>query len=85
VLAAEEAATSHHAIAAAVAQGRDDFGIAIDIVARDRDLGFLPIAEERDDFFVPTSRLERPAVRASLEEIERPETRARLRARGLRV
>lgn len=76
-------ASSHHAIAAAVAQGRADFGIAIDIVARDRDLGFLPVAEERYDFFVPTSRLGRPAVRAFLEEIERPETRALLRARGL--
>jgi putative molybdopterin biosynthesis protein len=78
-------ASSHHAIAAAVAQGRADFGIAIDIVARDRGLGFLPLAEERYDFFVATARHDRPAVRAFLEEIELPETRALLRARGLRA
>jgi putative molybdopterin biosynthesis protein len=78
-------ASSHHAIAAAVAQGRADFGIAIDIVARDHGLGFIPIAEERYDFFVRTSRLARPAVRAFLEEIERSETRALLRDRGLRA
>jgi putative molybdopterin biosynthesis protein len=78
-------ASSHHAIAAAVAQGRADFGIAIDIVARDRGLGFLPIAEERFDFFVPTSRLGRPPVRAFLEEVESPATRALLRARGLKA
>ncbi|MBZ5640991.1 MAG: molybdopterin biosynthesis protein, partial [Acidobacteriia bacterium] len=78
-------ASSHHAIAAAVAQGRADFGVAIDIVARDRDLGFLPIAEERYDFFVRKTRLARPAVRAFLEELESAETRALLRARGLRA
>jgi putative molybdopterin biosynthesis protein len=78
-------ASSHHAIAAAVAQGRADFGIAIDIVARDRELGFLPLTEESYDFFVATARRDRPAVRAFLEELERPETRALLRARGLRA
>ncbi len=76
-------ASSHHAVAAAVAQGRADFGIAIDIVARDRGLGFLPLTEERFDFFVPAARRGRPAVSAFLEELERPETRAALRARGL--
>jgi putative molybdopterin biosynthesis protein len=78
-------ASSHHAIAAAVAQGRADFGIAIDIVARDRDLGFLPVAEERFDFFVAAARRERPAVAAFFDELGREETRAALRARGLRA
>ena len=78
-------ASSHHAIAAAVAQGRADFGIAIDIVANDRGLGFLPICEEEFDFVVATSRRDRPAVRALIEEIESPAARAALRARGLRT
>ena len=78
-------ASSHHAVAAAVAQGRADFGIAIDIVASDHDLGFLPIAEERYDFFVREARLGRPAVRAFLEELESPVTRGLLSARGLRA
>jgi len=76
-------ATSHHAIAAAVAQARADFGVAIDVVAHDRGLGFLPIAEERYDFFVRRARRDRAAVRAFIEELERPATRAALRARGL--
>jgi len=76
-------ATSHHAIAAAVAQARADFGVAIDVVARERGLGFLPIAEERYDFFVRRARMDRAAVRALIEELERPATRAALRARGL--
>jgi putative molybdopterin biosynthesis protein len=76
-------ASSHHAIAAAVAQGRADFGVAIDVVARDRGLGFAPIAEERYDFFVRRARRDRAAVRAFIEELERPATRAALRARGL--
>jgi putative molybdopterin biosynthesis protein len=76
-------ASSHHAIAAAVAQGRADFGIAIDIVARDRGLGFLPLCEERYDFFVPRARRQRAAVQAFFEELAHPDTRAALRARGL--
>lgn len=77
-------ASSHHAIAAAVAQGRADFGIAIDIVAQGRGLGFLPIAEERFDLVTTEARRGRPAVRALIEELSSPDTRAALAARGLR-
>jgi len=76
-------ATSHHAVAAAVAQGRADFGVAIDVVARDRSLGFLPVSEERFDFVLASARRDRPAVRAFVAELARPETRAALRERGL--
>jgi putative molybdopterin biosynthesis protein len=77
-------ASSHHAIAAAVAQGRADFGIAIDIVAKERGLGFLPVAEERFDLVTTEARKDRPAVRALLEELASPEARDALAARGLR-
>lgn len=76
-------ASSHHAIAAAVAQGRADFGIAIDIVAKDRGLGFLPLSAERYDFFVPEARRQRPAVQAFFVELDHPDTRAALLRRGL--
>ncbi|WP_206079468.1 molybdopterin biosynthesis protein [Polyangium spumosum] len=76
-------ASSHRAVAAAVAQGRADFGVAIDIVARDRGLGFLPIGEERFDFVVPSARLARTAVRAFLAELASEPARNTLRARGL--
>ncbi len=56
-------AKSHNAVAVAVAQDRADWGMAIDTVARQYGLGFLPLRSERYDFVVPTSRLDRPAVR----------------------
>jgi len=77
-------ASSHHAIAAAVAQGRADFGIAIDIVAKERGLGFLSLKEERFDLVVPTARRDRAGLRALAEELASPEARAALAARGFR-
>ena len=53
---------SHNAVAAAVAQNRADWGMAIASVARQYDLGFIPVQEEHYDFAVPTARLDRPAV-----------------------
>ena len=59
--------TNHNAVAAAVAQGRADWGVAIESVAVANGLGFLPYREERYDFVVPKSRRTRPAVRAFTE------------------
>ena len=62
---------SHNAVAVAVAQGRADWGIAIESVARRYDLGFLPLQDEHYDFAVPKARLDRPPVqrfRAALED-----------------
>jgi putative molybdopterin biosynthesis protein len=76
---------SHNAVAAAVFQERADWGVAIDTVARQYDLGFIPIQEESYDFVVPTARLERAAVRAFRESLEDPRTRAELGELGFRV
>jgi len=54
---------SHNAVAAAVAQGRADWGVAIETVAARYGLGFIPVQDEHYDFLVPKSRLERPGVR----------------------
>lgn len=54
---------SHNAVAVAVAQSRADWGIAIESVARQYDLGFIPLQDEHYDFVVPKARLERPPVR----------------------
>jgi putative molybdopterin biosynthesis protein len=43
---------AHNAVAAAVAQGRADWGLAIRPVAEALGLGFLPVAEEHYDFAV---------------------------------
>lgn len=43
---------SHNAVAAAIAQGRADWGMAIRPVAEALGLGFLPVADEHYDFAV---------------------------------
>jgi putative molybdopterin biosynthesis protein len=75
---------SHNAVAAAVAQGRADWGIAIESVAALYGLGFLAIAPEHYDFLLIESRRERPAVRAFLAALRDEATRARIRALGMR-
>jgi putative molybdopterin biosynthesis protein len=55
---------SHFAVAAAVAQGRADWGVSIETVARGAGLRFRPLRDERYDFAVPVDRWERPALRA---------------------
>src|SRR5205814_3609371 len=53
---------SHNAVAAAVAQGRADWGVAIQSVSRLYGLAFLPLATEDYDFLLVESRRDRPAV-----------------------
>ena len=47
---------SHNAVAAAIAQGRADWGVAIEPVAKLYGLGFLPVAPEHYDFLLVESR-----------------------------
>jgi putative molybdopterin biosynthesis protein len=75
-------ARSHNAVVAAVAQGRADWGLAIETVARAAGLGFLPVQDERYDFVVPRSRLARPAVRAFRQLLQEEQTRGALAALG---
>jgi putative molybdopterin biosynthesis protein len=74
--------SSHNAVAAAVAQGRADWGVAIENVAQQYSLGFVPLQHEEYDFVVPRSRLERPAVRAFRELLAEPGIQEGLRAMG---
>jgi putative molybdopterin biosynthesis protein len=75
-------ARSHNAVAAAVAQGRADWGVAIAPVARAAGLDFLPLRQERYDFVVPKTRRQRPAVRAFVELLAEPATRRTLHELG---
>lgn len=75
-------AKSHNAVAAAVVQGRADWGVAIDTVARQYGLSFLPLQEEHYDFVIPTMRLARPSVQAFLELLKDPALRERLTGMG---
>lgn len=74
--------SSHNAVAAAVAQGRADWGLAIASVARAYGLAFIPFADEHYDFAVVESRRDRPAVRAFLAALTAPAVRARLAELG---
>jgi putative molybdopterin biosynthesis protein len=78
-------AKSHNAVASAVAQGRADWGMAIDTVARLYGLGFLPHQEEHYDFAVPESRLERPAVQRFVALLASPGMGETLRGLGFRL
>ena len=75
---------SHHAVAAAVAQGRADWGVAIAPVAEAYGLGFIPLAEEHYDFALVSERRMRPAVQAFLAALDDPATHAKLRRLGFR-
>ncbi len=75
---------SHNPVAAAVAQGRADWGLAIAPVAEAYGLGFIPVAEEHYDFALVSARRERPGVRAFLAALAEPEVAAGLAALGLR-
>jgi putative molybdopterin biosynthesis protein len=74
---------SHNAVAAAIAQGRADWGVAIEPVAKLYGLGFLQVAPEHYDFLVVESRRSRPAVKAFLDALRDEKTRARIRAIGM--
>jgi len=74
---------SHNAVAAAIAQGRADWGVAIEPVAKMYGLGFLPLAPEHYDFLVVESRRQRPAVQAFLAGLRDTATLDRIRALGM--
>jgi putative molybdopterin biosynthesis protein len=74
---------SHNAVAAAVAQNRADWGVAIEPVARMYGLAFLPIAPEEYDFLLAESRRDRPAVQAFLAALHDEKTRQSIRALGM--
>ena len=74
---------NHNAVAAAVVQGRADWGVTLDTLARRAGLGFIPVQAEQYDFVVPRMRLERPAVVAFRALLQTPSTREALTRLGM--
>jgi len=75
---------SHNAVAATIAQGRADWGLAIEPVAKLYGLGFLPVAPEHYDFLVADARRRsRPVVQAFINVLRDETTRERIRALGM--
>ena len=78
-------AKSHNSVAAAIAQKRADWGIAIRSVAEDLGLGFFPIQDEEYDFILPKNRLERPEVIQFLSLLGETKIRENLIKLGLKT
>jgi putative molybdopterin biosynthesis protein len=66
-------ANTHSAVAAAVAQKKADFGIAIETVAEQYGLSFIPLKDENYDFCIPKSKLSKPAIQEFLKVIKSKE------------
>jgi len=73
---------SHYAVAAAIAQGRADWGVTIETVAAQAGLRFRPLREEHYDFAIPIARWDAPGVRR-LRELLAPGTPLRGLLAGL--
>ena len=76
---------SHNAVAVAVAQNRADWGIAIETVARQYGLGFIPAQDEHYDFIIPKTRWDCPAVHRFRETLADLSVREALAALGFRL
>jgi putative molybdopterin biosynthesis protein len=75
---------NHNAVAAAVVQGRADWGVTLNIIAHKAGLEFLPLQAEQYDFIVPRVRADRPAVVAFRTVLQQASTRDALLRLGMR-
>jgi putative molybdopterin biosynthesis protein len=71
-------ARTHHAVAAAVEQGRADWGMTLDTIAARAGLAFRFVADERYDVAVREDRWDRPAVATLRGLLADPVARRRL-------
>jgi putative molybdopterin biosynthesis protein len=78
-------ARSHNAVAAALEQGRADWGVLIAPVAAAYGLAFIPLSEEQFDFVIPQCRWDRPGVAAFRELVATPGVRRMLAAAGFNL
>src|SRR5215469_16213852 len=76
---------SHNAVGLAVAQNRADWGIAIETIARQYELGFIPVQDEHYDFIIPKARLARQSVQRFRAVLEDPVTREALIELGFNI
>jgi putative molybdopterin biosynthesis protein len=74
---------THNAVAAAVAQGRADWGMTLDTIARGAGLGFISVQHEQYDFVTPAARADRPGVKAFVALLSEPATREALARLGM--
>ena len=78
-------AKSHNAVAAAIAQSRADWGMAIRSVADNLNLGFFPYQDEEYDFVISLQSMSKPAVSTFLQILTNQATRQALADMGLLI
>ena len=69
---------SHSAVAQAVASGAADAGLGIEAAAREKGLGFVPLAQERYHLVCLKSELPTPPVQSLIQVLASSEWQARL-------
>jgi molybdate-binding protein/DNA-binding XRE family transcriptional regulator len=72
--------SSHMAVARAVADGAADLGIGLRAVASAVGADFVPLADARFDFLIPSEHLDHPAIRVLLDVMQSASLRAELSA-----
>lgn len=77
--------SNHRAVVAAIQQQRADWGVAIESVADDPDIGFLAIKDEHYDFMVADSNLQKKSVQVFIELLKDEAVQASLREIGMRT
>lgn len=75
---------THNGVAAAVEQGRADWGMTLETIADAAGLGFHFVSNERYDFAVREDRWDRPAVAALRRLLDSKQVRADLEEIGFR-
>lgn len=73
---------SHNAVAAAIAQGRADWGVTIAPIAKAYGLAFIPLGEEHYDFAFPRSRSFRAPTQTFILALRDPDVCSALIALG---
>ena len=73
---------SHNAVSAAISQGRADWGIAVEVVAKSYGLKTIPIREECYDFVIRKANADHPAFTKFREVLLEPETDVMLQELG---
>ncbi len=71
-------AKTHTAVAAAVAQGRADVGLGVEVAANMYGLDFIHLRKEHYDFAVNTGNLEKPMIKEFIDVLRSDEFKRRL-------
>jgi len=75
-------AKSHTSVALAVLQGKADIGLGIKAVAERYELDFIPVVDEKYDFVIQKSRLQRQPIQAFLDVLRSEDFKEELKKRA---